>query len=215
MMTHKQIDHDFKNQQLSYGEAPNYQPCIKLSFFFNKLPDVSYEQFHHHWETVHADLTVAAKDFKACKIQRYVQFHQTPEMKEKAKSLGLEHVDFDGCSEIWVDDFVRLPLYCGGADTMPHRSKTGMIGWHYTRCICGTTHRANIILTNNYRVPSTPKQCSLIALTSWLCLSTSVDNNPDRCAQTDSCRSWSATIISYLGMLFRVRVARTVSLRRI
>lgn len=30
------------------------------------------------------------------------QFHQTPEMKEKAKSLGLTHLDFDGCSEIWV-----------------------------------------------------------------------------------------------------------------
>ncbi|KAK5128228.1 hypothetical protein LTR85_002895 [Meristemomyces frigidus] len=105
MMTHKKIDHDFKNQRLAYDAPPNYQPCIKLSFFFNKLPDVSYEQFHRHWETVHADLTIAAKDFKLCRIQRYVQFHQTPEMKEKAKSLGLSHVDFDGCSEIWVKEW--------------------------------------------------------------------------------------------------------------
>ena len=101
-MTLKKIDHDFKNESLSYDAKPNYQPCIRLSFWFNKLPEVSYEQFHRHWETVHADLTVATKDFNVCKIQRYVQFHQTPEMKEKAESLGLQHLNFDGCSEIWV-----------------------------------------------------------------------------------------------------------------
>jgi hypothetical protein len=71
-MVHQKIDHDFKNEQLSYDAKPNYQPCIKLSFWFNKLPEVSYEQFHRHWETVHADLTIATKDFGVCKIQRYV-----------------------------------------------------------------------------------------------------------------------------------------------
>ena len=110
-MTLKKIDHEFKNQSLSYEASPNYRPCIRLSFWFNKLPEVSDEQFHRHWETVHADLTVATKDFNVCKIQRYVQFHQAPEMKEKANSLGLEHLDFDGCSEIWVkswDDWMRF-----------------------------------------------------------------------------------------------------------
>ncbi|KAK0287040.1 hypothetical protein LTR35_004510 [Friedmanniomyces endolithicus] len=104
-MTLKKLDHGFKNDALSYDASPNYQPCIKLSFFFNKKPEVSDEQFHRHWETVHADLTIAARDFKACKVQRYVQFHQTADMKEKAKQLGLEHVAFDGCSEIWVRDW--------------------------------------------------------------------------------------------------------------
>ncbi|KAK5692415.1 hypothetical protein LTR97_010723 [Elasticomyces elasticus] len=104
-MTLKKIDHTFKNEALSYDTAPNYQPCIKLSFFFNKLPEVSDEMFHRHWETVHADLTIAARDFKACKIQRYVQFHQTADHKEKAKQLGLQHIEFDGCSEIWVKDW--------------------------------------------------------------------------------------------------------------
>lgn len=38
-------------------------------------------------------------------------------MKEKAKSLGLTHMDFDGCSEIWVKDwesyerFMNSPEY--------------------------------------------------------------------------------------------------------
>lgn len=110
-MVLKKIDYQFKHEQLSYDAKPNYQPCVKLSFYFSKLPNVSYEQFHRHWETVHADLTVAAKDFKACKLQRYVQFHQTPEMKEKARSLGLNHLEYDGCSEIWVkewDDWLRF-----------------------------------------------------------------------------------------------------------
>lgn len=72
-MTLKKIDHEFKHAQLKYDATPNVQPCIKLAFWFNKLPHVSDEQFHRHWETVHADLTVAAKDFNVCKIQRYVQ----------------------------------------------------------------------------------------------------------------------------------------------
>ncbi|KAK3703728.1 hypothetical protein LTR37_014306 [Vermiconidia calcicola] len=110
-MVHTKINHKFENEALSYDAKPNYQPCIKLSFWFRKLPEVSDEQFHRHWETVHADLTIATRDFNVCRIQRYVQFHQTPELKEKAQSLGLEHLDFDGCSEIWVkswDDWVRF-----------------------------------------------------------------------------------------------------------
>lgn len=102
-MTLKKTEHQFKNPQLSYDAKPNYQPCVKLSFYFSKLPDVSDEHFHRHWETVHADLTVAAQGFKVCKIQRYVQVHQTAEWKERAKRLGLVHLDYDGCSEIWVE----------------------------------------------------------------------------------------------------------------
>lgn len=71
-MAYQKIDHDFKNDALSYDAKPNYQPCIKLSFWFNKLPEVSHEAFHSHWETVHADLTIATKDFGLCKVQRYV-----------------------------------------------------------------------------------------------------------------------------------------------
>jgi hypothetical protein len=47
--------------------------CIKISFFFSKLPDVSDEHFHKHYAHVHADLTVAAKIFGVYQIQRYTQ----------------------------------------------------------------------------------------------------------------------------------------------
>ncbi|KAF2492443.1 hypothetical protein BU16DRAFT_515406 [Lophium mytilinum] len=119
-MVHKKIDHQFAFKELEYETEENYQPCIKLSFFFSKLPHVSYEHFHKHYAHVHADLTVASKDFNVCKIQRYVQTHQTPEMKEKVKSLGMDLLDYDGCSQIWVkswDDwekFFTSPQYAAG-----------------------------------------------------------------------------------------------------
>jgi hypothetical protein len=78
IMTLKKIDHTFNHQPLSYDAEANYQPYIRLSFFFSKLPDVSYEQFHRHWETVHADLTVASKAFKKVHIRRYNQVRSLP-----------------------------------------------------------------------------------------------------------------------------------------
>jgi hypothetical protein len=76
-MTLKKIDHSFSHQRLSYDGKANTQPYIKISFFFSKLPEVSDEQFHRHWETVHADLTVSSAAFKANRIIRYVQVSKT------------------------------------------------------------------------------------------------------------------------------------------
>jgi hypothetical protein len=72
-MTLTKIEHKFAYQQLSYEGTANYQPYIKLTFHFSKLPHVSYEHFHRHWETIHADLTVGTKDFAINGVQRYVQ----------------------------------------------------------------------------------------------------------------------------------------------
>ncbi|KAF2664302.1 hypothetical protein BT63DRAFT_444057 [Microthyrium microscopicum] len=116
-MTLTKLDHRFGNEQLSYDAKPNYQPYVKLTFFFSKGSNISDEQFHRHWETVHADLTVASKDFRVNDLRRYVQFHQTQESKEKVKSMGMDLMDVDGCSEIWVKDwdswerFLNSPEY--------------------------------------------------------------------------------------------------------
>jgi hypothetical protein len=64
-------DHKFGLKQLEFGKV-NKQPFLKLSFFFNKLPDVSYEHFHRWWSAVHADLTVTAQGF-GVHIKRYEQ----------------------------------------------------------------------------------------------------------------------------------------------
>lgn len=117
-------DHKFTLKQLQPDATPNYQPHIKLSFYFKKRPDISDEQFHTHWQTVlpptfypgscttdlsslqiHADLAASSAVFKKY-VKRYVQFHALPRWKEKARNFeGFEILDFDGCSEIWVDSF--------------------------------------------------------------------------------------------------------------
>jgi hypothetical protein len=104
-MTLKKIEHTFAYDRLSYDAKPNEQPYIKLSFFFNKSPDVSYEHFHKHWQSVHSDLTIGTKAFKTNQIQRYVQLHAYPELKKMATDSGLDLLDFDGCSEIYVKSF--------------------------------------------------------------------------------------------------------------
>ncbi|KAH7121049.1 hypothetical protein B0J11DRAFT_438037 [Dendryphion nanum] len=120
-MVHQKVDHQFANPELQWEAKENYQrehtidmmrkACIKLSFFFKKLPDVDDDHFQMHYNHVHSDLTVASKEFNVVKIQRYVQTYQTPEMKEKIKSLGMELLDYDACSQIWVkswDDWERF-----------------------------------------------------------------------------------------------------------
>ncbi|KAF2119703.1 hypothetical protein BDV96DRAFT_642714 [Lophiotrema nucula] len=128
-MVHNKIDHRFVNPELEWDQKENYQPCIKLSFFFKKLPNVDDDHFQMHYNHVHSDLTVASKGFNVYKIQRYVQVrrahphsttdafthvsqtYQDPEMKKKVESLGMELLDFDACSTIWVkswDDWEKF-----------------------------------------------------------------------------------------------------------
>lgn len=49
-----------------------YPPYVKLLFFFSKRDDISLEQFHHHWGTIHADMVLKSKPFLA-NAKRYVQ----------------------------------------------------------------------------------------------------------------------------------------------
>lgn len=65
-------NHEFKHPELAYDVEPNYQPAIKISVYFRKRDGISSEQFHKHWETVHADLAAATQAFQN-HILRYVQ----------------------------------------------------------------------------------------------------------------------------------------------
>jgi hypothetical protein len=47
-----------------------------MQFYFNKLPDVSWEHFSKHYAHIHSDLTVAAKPFGLHQVQRYTQVSQ-------------------------------------------------------------------------------------------------------------------------------------------
>ncbi|ORY69021.1 EthD domain-containing protein [Pseudomassariella vexata] len=95
------VEHEFKHPQLNYDSQPNYQPYIKVSVFFKKIDSIDYDTFFGHWRTVHADLAVATQAFRK-NIVRYAQHHQTPEMKERARSLGENFLDYDGCAQLWV-----------------------------------------------------------------------------------------------------------------
>ncbi|KAK5139415.1 hypothetical protein LTR04_003601, partial [Oleoguttula sp. CCFEE 6159] len=64
---------------LSYDAKPNHQPYVKLTFFFNKLPHVSYEQFHRHWETNWND---------------WEAFFKLVQSSEYAEALGPDCSDF-------------------------------------------------------------------------------------------------------------------------
>lgn len=63
----------FTFPRLSSEATANRQPYFKITFFLTKLPGLSDADFHRHWETVHADLTVAARGFRDVEVLRYVQ----------------------------------------------------------------------------------------------------------------------------------------------
>lgn len=137
--SHSDSFHTVQSQTISVGSVLasmvyptsallTYKAYVKLLLFFNKKDGVSYEQFLRHWQTVHADLTVATEGFRVSNIQRYTQVrrdclksvkellklgqtHQTADRKSRVKSAGADSLDFDGCSEMWVkswDDWVKL-----------------------------------------------------------------------------------------------------------
>ncbi|TPX08632.1 uncharacterized protein E0L32_009971 [Thyridium curvatum] len=122
---HERISHKFTYDTLSYDAGVHYQPCVKVSFYFKKLPDVSYDHFHQHWATVHADLTVGSKPFARHKVLRYIQHHQSPEDKERAKKYG-SVMDYDGCSTLWLaswedfDQFINSPEYAALSSDCDH-----------------------------------------------------------------------------------------------
>ena len=88
---------------------PNHQPYIKISFFFRKRDDLTYEQFYHYWETVHASLTAATKCYTDFGILRCVQFQPRPEHKELVKQMEaasqgmmVAMAEYDASTELYV-----------------------------------------------------------------------------------------------------------------
>ncbi|KAI2603264.1 EthD domain-containing protein [Hypoxylon fragiforme] len=103
-MPWSKVSHEFTHPQLSYEAKPNFQPYIKISVFFKKLDSVDFDTFFGHWQTVHADLAVATHGFRK-HVVRYVQHHQTPEMKERIRSLGGNVLDYDACAQVYVREW--------------------------------------------------------------------------------------------------------------
>jgi len=67
---------------------------IKVYALLPKRDDISKEQFHEHWSTIHLE---HAK--RIDRLRRYVQSHLTGE-----KLAGVPLAPYDGLPEVWYDD---------------------------------------------------------------------------------------------------------------
>lgn len=66
--------------------------------FYKRKPGLTHEEFLHHWKNVHAPLAMGTPEV-AKYIKKYVQHHIRP----AAIFPGVEPVEYDGFSELWVD----------------------------------------------------------------------------------------------------------------
>jgi hypothetical protein len=103
-------DHNFKFSELRPSVGSNKQPYVRFLVFITKRPDISQEEFHAWWRSVHADLAVSVESFGG-HCSRYVQLHATPEQREELKRYGMQPLQYDGMGEMYVnsvEDWVRF-----------------------------------------------------------------------------------------------------------
>jgi hypothetical protein len=69
-----------------------------------------------HYNHIHSDLTLASKGFNVYKVQRYVQLIQTSGMKKHIQSLGMDLLDYDAVSTIWVRSWEDWERFSGSPE---------------------------------------------------------------------------------------------------
>lgn len=103
--------HTFKIKQLDNSRPLNIQKYIKVALFLKKRPDITSEQFQHHWAHQHADMLLSLKTWPETGTYRYSQFVQDNELKKIVQTAGLPVMEYDGCAEMWfsnIDDFFAI-----------------------------------------------------------------------------------------------------------
>jgi len=83
-------------------EAPT-TPAVKFYALMRRRPDLTADQFSHHWRHTHSEL---AKRIR--RIRRYSQAHALA-----GAPPGIRRADYDGVAEVWFDD---LPAALGLGD---------------------------------------------------------------------------------------------------
>jgi uncharacterized protein (TIGR02118 family) len=79
---------------------------LKLIYCVKRRPELTREEFDRHWIEHHAPLVRAQRELLG--IRRYIQTVPlaNPEAQRGLQaSRGTEAVDFDGCAEVWYDDW--------------------------------------------------------------------------------------------------------------
>jgi len=70
---------------------------IKVLGLLTRKPELTHEQFVHHWLTIHGPLALAVPG-----IRRYVQSHITG--TRTRPDIPETDVEVDGIAELWYDD---------------------------------------------------------------------------------------------------------------
>ncbi|KAH8655365.1 EthD domain-containing protein [Xylariales sp. PMI_506] len=77
--------------------------------FLKKNPNITHEQFYHHWENIHGPLVKPWAQKHG--IISYTQVHTTQAFKVDAKPLGPEAtgesplIEYDGCAVLEAESF--------------------------------------------------------------------------------------------------------------
>src|SRR5437867_11088692 len=69
---------------------------LKITALLIRRPELTHQEFMHHWVDVHAPLVDALPG-----VRRYVQSHIQGEVAARVPSAG---IDLDGIAELWFDD---------------------------------------------------------------------------------------------------------------
>jgi uncharacterized protein (TIGR02118 family) len=86
---------------------------VKSFSFLPRRPDISAEQFHRHWSTVHRDHAL-----RITTLRRYVQLHRTQEALP-----GFAPSIFDGVPEVWLDSVEDALALATDPDYVEHAAK--------------------------------------------------------------------------------------------
>lgn len=86
---------------------------IKLFSLLPRRPDISAEQFHKHWSTVHVDLALRIR-----RMTRYVQFHVSG-----AALPGFARSSYDGVAECWFGDVAAFRGLADDPDFTEHAGR--------------------------------------------------------------------------------------------
>ncbi|KAF2444498.1 hypothetical protein P171DRAFT_485947 [Karstenula rhodostoma CBS 690.94] len=118
----KQCPHAYTFSEYKPGTESNRQPYFRFMILFKINPDLCEKQAHEHWKTVHADLTLAAKNTGVL-IERYVQFHADGASRQAIQSLvdtgSVEVAPYDGIAEFHAKDAESVLKFIGNAFADP------------------------------------------------------------------------------------------------
>jgi uncharacterized protein (TIGR02118 family) len=79
---------------------------IKLCVLCPRKPDLTLEEFEHHWKNVHGPLFASQPEVQQY-VKKYIQVHSTAEQLQPGSFPPVS--DYDGIAEIWFEKLGDIP----------------------------------------------------------------------------------------------------------